>query len=166
MSDLEFTVVDKSGAFLDQLEKRSERRMRQIARRRVQIGKAVAPVGKTGRYKSALAMSIRKGPNFLTAEIGDKDYKAHWIEFGVRKGTAQRALGFKEFKRSFSGGRKSLLTAWAGVRAERVRMLKETNDARAMRVPGRHIVAMLMEGLGAELEAAIAQEANAIGDLC
>lgn len=79
---ISFDITDMGGALCDALEDAARKQALKIRTERVKKMKAVAPV-KTGRYRDGITGEVRRTPHEITLEIGGKDRKTHWIEYGT-----------------------------------------------------------------------------------
>lgn len=79
---LDFEITDKSGVWLDLFEKKAEKVFRKVGKDAVSKARMNAP-SKTGNYKKSITSTVTKKNKELSLQMGAKDFKANWIEYGT-----------------------------------------------------------------------------------
>lgn len=79
-----FKLEDRSSLFLDELEKVAAKELRKIGKERVEKAKGLAPI-KTGALATGIESEVKKTLSDISLEVGGKDFKTNWFEFGTEK---------------------------------------------------------------------------------
>lgn len=75
---------DRSAKFLDALEKESKKVLKELGKKRSEIGKALTPK-ETGEMADANTYTVKNVNGDIEFKLGNTDWKAHFFIFGTEK---------------------------------------------------------------------------------
>lgn len=80
---LKLTLIDKLAPMHDAIVKEAVKAARTVGRRRKAKMRADARV-KTGAMRAGVDFEVRQGPNTIELEVGGREKKTPWVEYGTR----------------------------------------------------------------------------------